>query len=88
MCTGGRGRDAMLPRAGLRNNSFFTHSQGQQCLPQSAINFIESQAKSKTPFFLQVSHYAVHSDIMMRKETLKKYLKIQMKLNLLIYLLL
>jgi len=40
---------------------------------QSAINFIESQAKSETPFFLQVSHYAVHSDIMMRKETLEKY---------------
>lgn len=40
---------------------------------KSAIDFIESQAKSKTPFFLQVSHYAVHSDIMMRKETLKKY---------------
>ena len=44
---------------------------------QSAINFIESQAKSKTPFFLQVSHYAVHSDIMMRKETLKKYLNVE-----------
>jgi len=40
---------------------------------KSAIDFVESQAKSKTPFFLQVSHYAVHSDIMMRKETLKKY---------------
>ena len=44
---------------------------------QSAINFIESQAKSKTPFFLQVSHYAVHSDIMMRKETLKKYFNVE-----------
>ena len=42
-------------------------------LTQKAINFIEKQAKSNTPFFLQVSHYAVHSDIMMRKETLKKY---------------
>ena len=40
---------------------------------QSAIDFIESQAKSKTPFFLQVSHYAVHSDIMAREETLEKY---------------
>ena len=40
---------------------------------QSAIDFIESQAKSKTPFFLQVSHYAVHSDIMVREETLEKY---------------
>ena len=40
---------------------------------ERAINFLERQAKSNTPFFLQVSHYAVHSDIMMRKETLKKY---------------
>ena len=40
---------------------------------QSAIDFMESQAKSKTPFFLQVSHYAVHSDIMAREETLEKY---------------
>ena len=44
---------------------------------QSAINFIESQAKSETPFFLQVSHYAVHSDIMMRRETLEKYKHIE-----------
>lgn len=40
---------------------------------QSAIDFIESQAKSGTPFFLQVSHYAVHSDIMSRKETFENY---------------
>ncbi|CAI8421762.1 MAG: Choline-sulfatase [Flavobacterium sp. SCGC AAA160-P02] len=40
---------------------------------QKAIDFIERQAKSKQPFFLQVSHYAVHSDLMMRKETLEKY---------------
>ncbi len=40
---------------------------------QSAIDFIERKAKSKQPFFLQISHYAVHSDIMLRKETLEKY---------------
>lgn len=40
---------------------------------QRAVQFIEKQASTKTPFFLQVSHYAVHSDIMMRKETLGKY---------------
>ncbi|MGI9594116.1 MAG: sulfatase [Patiriisocius sp.] len=40
---------------------------------QKAIAFIEKQAKSKSPFFLQVSHYAVHSDVMMRKQTLEKY---------------
>ena len=38
-----------------------------------AIEFIEQQASTGTPFFLQVSHYAVHSDIMMRNETLEKY---------------
>ena len=40
---------------------------------EKAIDFIERKAKSKQPFFLQVSHYAVHSDIMLRKETLEKY---------------
>ena len=40
---------------------------------KKAIDFIERKAKSKQPFFLQVSHYAVHSDIMLRKETLEKY---------------
>ena len=40
---------------------------------EKAIDFLERQANSKNPFFLQVSHYAVHSDIMMRKATLNKY---------------
>ena len=40
---------------------------------QKAIDFIERKAKSKQPFFLQVSHYAVHSDVMMRQNTLDKY---------------
>jgi arylsulfatase A-like enzyme len=42
-------------------------------LTQRAVEFIEKQALTNTPFFLQVSHYAVHSDIMMREETLEKY---------------
>ena len=40
---------------------------------KKAIGFIEKMTKSKEPFFLQISHYAVHSDIMMRKKTLEKY---------------
>ncbi len=40
---------------------------------QKAIDFIERQAKLETPFFVQVSHYAVHADLMMRKKTLDKY---------------
>ena len=41
---------------------------------KKAIDFLERQAASKKPFFLQVSHYAVHSDVMMQPETLDKYL--------------
>ena len=44
---------------------------------ERAIDFLERQAMSNTPFFLQVSHYAVHSDVMMRKETLEKYKNIE-----------
>lgn len=40
---------------------------------KTAIDFIERQANSNTPFYLQVSHYAVHSDIMLRAATLEKY---------------
>ncbi len=43
-------------------------------ITQRALNFVERQAKSGTPFFLQLSHYAVHSDIISREETLEKYL--------------
>ena len=42
---------------------------------KKAIDFINSQANSKTPFFLQISHYAVHSDIISKEKTLEKYKK-------------
>ena len=42
----------------------------------SAIDFIERQANDNKPFFLQISHYAVHSDVMMLEETLNKYKEI------------
>jgi len=42
-------------------------------ITDKAIDFIDRQTKSNTPFFLQLSHYAVHSDIVMRKKTLEKY---------------
>ncbi|MCP4816002.1 MAG: sulfatase-like hydrolase/transferase, partial [Planctomycetaceae bacterium] len=35
-----------------------------------ACNFMEKQTKSGHPFFLQVSHYAVHLDIYYQKKTL------------------
>lgn len=37
-----------------------------------ASDFIETQAKSGHPFFVQVSHYAVHLDIFYRAETLEQ----------------
>lgn len=39
---------------------------------QRACDFIEAQAKSSTPFFVQVSHYAVHLDIYYRQQTLEQ----------------
>ena len=38
-----------------------------------AIQFISNSHKKKKPFFLQISHYAIHSDLVMRKETFEKY---------------
>ena len=38
-----------------------------------AIDFIEENNKINMPFFLQISHYAIHSDIMARKNTYKKF---------------
>ena len=35
--------------------------------------FMENQVKENNPFYLQVSHYAVHSDLVSRKEVYEKY---------------
>jgi len=45
-------------------------------ITENAIDFIERQTKSNTPFFLQLSHYAVHSNILAREKTLSKYKKL------------
>ena len=42
-------------------------------LTQRSISFIEQQVKSKNPFFLQLSHYAVHSNIEATIHSLEKY---------------
>ena len=44
-------------------------------LTRRSIAFIEQQAKSKNPFYLQLSHYAVHSNIQATKRSLEKYEK-------------
>ena len=43
-------------------------------LAEKAVDFLDQQKKSKKPFFLQVSHYAVHTNIISKEETHKKYL--------------
>ncbi len=42
-------------------------------LTKKSIDFIKDQAKSKSPFFLQISHYAIHTNIMTNKSALDKY---------------
>ena len=42
-------------------------------ITKRAINFIENSYKEKTPFYLQISHYAIHSDLVMRQKTFEKY---------------
>ena len=42
-------------------------------ITKRSISFMENQVKQKNPFYLQVSHYAVHSDLVSRKEIYEKY---------------
>ena len=42
-------------------------------ITKRSLSFMEEQVKQDNPFFLQVSHYAVHSDLVSRKEIYEKY---------------
>ena len=42
-------------------------------ITKRSLSFMEQQVKQDNPFFLQVSHYAVHSDLVTRKEIYEKY---------------
>lgn len=42
-------------------------------LTEKATQFMENNVHNNTPFFLQVSHYAVHASLQMRDESLKKF---------------
>lgn len=55
------------------DNSISDDPKKMFSITNRAIDFMEKQVDAKQPFFLQISHYAVHSDIMMLKQTLKKY---------------
>ena len=42
-------------------------------ITKRAINFIENSHNENVPFYLQISHYAIHSDLVMRQKTFEKY---------------
>ena len=42
-----------------------------------SVDFIKTQAAADTPFFLMISHYAVHTRIFAEKETIDKYSKLE-----------
>lgn len=42
-------------------------------ITQRALSFIKENKKNDTPFFLQISHYAIHSDIIAREKTYEKF---------------
>ena len=44
-------------------------------ITEKAIDFIEKNAQKNTPFYLQLSHYAIHSNLMMTKKSYEKYSK-------------
>ena len=43
-------------------------------LTKKAIDFIEKQNELNKPFFLQISHYAIHTNIISKEKTYRKYL--------------
>ena len=42
-------------------------------ITEKAIDFIEDNSNKNTPFYLQISHYAIHSDIMARETTYERF---------------
>ena len=54
-------------------NEFSDNPKNIFSLSEKAMDFIENQNELEKPFYLQISHYAIHSDLIMRKETYEKY---------------
>ena len=55
------------------NNNFDKDPKKIFSMTKRAINFIENSHNDNKPFYLQISHYAIHSDLVMRKKTFEKY---------------
>ena len=54
-------------------NEFSEDPKNIYSLSNKAIDFIEKQNNSGNPFYLQISHYAVHTNIVSKEETYNKY---------------
>lgn len=46
-------------------------------ISERAVSFMEQQVEKGNPFYLQISHYATHSDVYSLQETLGKYKKMK-----------
>ena len=42
-------------------------------ITEKAVEFMKKNVENKTPFYLQISHYAVHSSLQMKKNSLNKF---------------
>ena len=58
---------------------FSVHKDPKQIfsLTNKANEFMERSVKENKPFYMQVSHYAVHSSLQMRQKSLDKYLEME-----------
>ena len=54
-------------------NEFSDNPKNIFSLSEKAKNFIENQNELKKPFYLQISHYAIHTNIVSKEKTFKKY---------------
>ena len=55
------------------SNTFDEDPKNIFSITKSSLKFIEKSISNNNPFFLQISHYAIHSDLVMRKKTFEKY---------------
>ena len=60
----------------MKKNALYAQSGGVTAVINATAGALLLEAKNhknKNPFFLQISHYAIHSNLIMRKETFEKY---------------
>lgn len=72
--TGNRHGDLMTDKDDKWETHFITNDPKRMfTLTSRAKNFMERQARSGRPFYLQISHYATHVDVQSREDSYAKY---------------